>query len=67
MRARKQRAKPTLSNRSPAKRPMRRKTVIDKSSDSVDGANALSSPPDEFGPWFAAQSGRLPCDFELEL
>jgi hypothetical protein len=31
-----------------------------------DGTNA-AAPADDFGPWFAAQSGRLPPDFELEL
>jgi hypothetical protein len=67
MRARKRRAKRTLSNRSRAKRPVRQKTFIDKKSARADVANAMSSTPDGFGPWFAEQSGRLPPDFELDI
>jgi hypothetical protein len=28
---------------------------------------AQKSAPDDFGPWFSAQAGRLHCDFELDL
>ena len=66
MRARKRRAKPTLSSRSPAKRPART-AVIAKKPEKVDVGNAISSAPDGFGPWFAAQSGRLPAGFELDI
>jgi hypothetical protein len=62
MRARKRRAKP-----SPVKRPARQKAVIAKKSDRVDAADVMSSAPDDFGPWFAGQSGRLPSDFELDI
>jgi len=33
----------------------------------VNAALAVLAAPDDFGPWFAAQAGRLPKDFELEL
>jgi hypothetical protein len=33
----------------------------------INAAVAETAPPDDFGPWFAGQSGRLPTDFELDL
>ena len=36
-------------------------------SELVNAALAVLAAPDDFGPWFAAQAGRLPKDFELEL
>ncbi|HYS48520.1 MAG TPA: hypothetical protein VEM36_07090 [Xanthobacteraceae bacterium] len=45
----------------------RRKTGIGNDSDLINAALAVIAAPDDFGPWFAAQAGRLPRDFELEL
>jgi hypothetical protein len=45
----------------------RRRTGIGNDSDLVNAALAVIAAPDDFGPWFAAQAGRLPPDFELEL
>jgi hypothetical protein len=45
----------------------RDKTGLSNDSDLVNAALAVIAAPDDFGPWFAAQSGRLPKDFELEL
>ena len=45
----------------------RAKTGLGKDSELVNAALAVLAAPDDFGPWFAAQAGRLPKDFELEL
>jgi hypothetical protein len=45
----------------------RRKTGIGNDSDLINAALAVIAAPDDFGPWFAAQAGRLPADFELDL
>jgi hypothetical protein len=45
----------------------RSKTGLENDSDLVNAALAVIAAPDDFGPWFAAQAGRLPKDFELEL
>jgi len=45
----------------------RQKTGIGNNSDLINAALAVIAAPDDFGPWFAAQSGRLPPDFELGL
>ena len=45
----------------------RTKTGLKKNSELVNAALAVLAAPDDFGPWFAAQAGRLPKDFELEL
>ena len=45
----------------------RTKTGLDSDSELVNAALAVLAAPDDFGPWFAAQAGRLPKDFELEL
>jgi hypothetical protein len=45
----------------------RRKTGIGNDSDLINAALAVMAAPDDFGAWFAAQAGRLPKDFELEL
>ena len=45
----------------------RAKTGLDNDSELVNAALAVLAAPDDFGPWFAAQAGRLPKDFELEL
>jgi len=45
----------------------RDKTGLSSDSDLVNAALAVIAASDDFGPWFAAQSGRLPKDFELEL
>ncbi len=45
----------------------RTKTGLKNDSELVNAALALLAAPDDFGPWFAAQAGRLPEDFELEL
>ena len=45
----------------------RTKTGLDNDSELVNAALAVLAAPDDFGPWFAAQAGRLPKDFELEL
>lgn len=45
----------------------RTKTGLSNNSELVNAALAVLAAPDDFGPWFAAQAGRLPKDFELEL
>jgi hypothetical protein len=45
----------------------RTKTGLKNNSDLINAALAVIAAPDDFGPWFAAQAGRLPKDFELEL
>jgi hypothetical protein len=45
----------------------RAKTGLGNDSELVNAALAVLAAPDDFGPWFAAQAGRLPKDFELEL
>jgi hypothetical protein len=45
----------------------RAKTGFDSDSELVNAALAVLAAPDDFGTWFAAQAGRLPKDFELEL
>jgi len=45
----------------------RSKTGLKSDSELVNAALAVLAAPDDFGPWFAAQSGRLPKDFELEI
>jgi hypothetical protein len=45
----------------------RSKTGIGNDSDLINAALAVIAAPDDFGPWFAAQAGRLPEDFELDL
>jgi hypothetical protein len=45
----------------------REKTGLDNDSDLINAALAVIAAPDDFGPWFAAQAGRLPKDFELEI
>lgn len=45
----------------------REKTGIGNNSDLINAALAVIAAPDDFGPWFAAQAGRLPSDFELDL
>jgi hypothetical protein len=45
----------------------RSKTGLKNDSDLVNAALAMIAAPDDFGPWFSAQAGRLPKDFELEL
>jgi hypothetical protein len=45
----------------------RQKTGIGNDSDLINAALAVIAAPDDFGPWFAAQAGRLPPDFELDL
>jgi hypothetical protein len=45
----------------------RSKTGLNSNSELVNAALAVLAMPDDFGPWFAAQAGRLPKDFELEL
>jgi hypothetical protein len=45
----------------------RTKTGLSNDSELVNAALAVLAAPDDFGPWFAAQAGRLPRDFELEL
>ena len=45
----------------------RAKTGFASDSDLVNAALAMLAAPDDFGPWFASQAGRLPRDFELEL
>jgi hypothetical protein len=41
------------------------KTGINNDSELINAALAVIAAPDDFGPWFAAQTGRLPEDFEL--
>jgi hypothetical protein len=67
MRARKQCTTPSASNRRPAKRATREKAGVGKKSGRIDTAVLPSSAREDFGTWFAAQSGRLPRDFELDL
>jgi hypothetical protein len=43
------------------------KTGLNNDSELIDAALSVIAAPDDFGPWFAAQAGRLPKDFELEL
>ncbi len=43
------------------------KTGLENDSELVNAALAVLAAPDDFGPWFAAQAGRLPKDFELEI
>jgi hypothetical protein len=45
----------------------RRKTGIGNDSDLINAALAVIAAADDFGPWFAAQAGRLPAEFELDL
>jgi hypothetical protein len=45
----------------------RAKTGFRNDSDLVNAALAVIAAPDDFGPWFVSQAGRLPKDFELEL
>ncbi len=45
----------------------RTKTGLKSDSELVNAALAVLAAPDDFGPWFAAQAGRLAKDFELEL
>jgi hypothetical protein len=45
----------------------RAKTGLGNDSELVNAALAVLAAPDDFGPWFAAQGGRLPKDFELDL
>ena len=42
------------------------KTGLNNDSELINAALAVIAAPDDFGPWFAAQAGRLPKDFELE-
>lgn len=46
-------------------RAARAKTGLDSDSELINAALAVLAAPDDFGPWFAAQAGRLPKDFEL--
>ena len=43
------------------------KTGFENDSDLVNAALAVLAMPDDFGPWFVSQAGRLPKDFELAL
>jgi hypothetical protein len=45
----------------------RNKTGLINDSDLINAALAVLAAPDDFGPWFAAQAGRLPKEFELEF
>lgn len=45
----------------------RAKTGLENDSDLINAALAMIAAPDDFGPWFATQAGRLPKDFELDL
>ena len=45
----------------------RTKTGLGNDSELVNVALAVLAAPDDFGHWFAAQAGRLPKDFGLEL
>ncbi len=45
----------------------RTRTGLKNDSELVNAALAVLAAPDDFGPWFAAQAGRLPKDFELEI
>jgi hypothetical protein len=50
-----------------AKKPTRRIRKGGSEIPTVDVIDAVIDAPDDFGPWFAAQAGRLPVDFELDL
>ena len=43
------------------------RTGFKNDSDLINAALAVLAMPDDFGPWFVSQAGRLPKDFELEL
>ena len=43
------------------------RTGFKNDSDLVNAALAVLAVPDDFGPWFVSQAGRLPKHFELEL
>jgi hypothetical protein len=45
----------------------RAKTGLGNDSELVNAALAVLAAADDFGPWFAAQAGRLPKDFDLAL
>ena len=45
----------------------RMKTGLKTDSELINAALAMIAAPDDFGSWFAAQAGRLPKDFDLEL
>jgi hypothetical protein len=45
----------------------RARSGLGSDSELVNAALAVLAAPDDFGPWFATQAGRLPKDFELEL
>ena len=45
----------------------RAKTGLTSDSELVSAALAVIAASDDFGPWFAAQAGRLPKDFELDF
>ena len=45
----------------------RTKTGLNNDSELINAALAVLAAPDDFGPWFVTQAGRLPKDFELEL
>jgi hypothetical protein len=45
----------------------RAKTGLKNDSELVSAALAMIAASDDFGPWFAAQAGRLPRDFELDF
>ncbi len=45
----------------------RARTGLGNDSELVNAALAVLAAQDDFGPWFAAQAGRLPEDFALEL
>ena len=43
------------------------KTGLKNDSDLICAALAVIAASDDFGPWFAAQAGRLPKDFKLDF
>jgi hypothetical protein len=43
------------------------KTGLKNDSDLISAALAVIAASDDFGPWFAAQAGRLPKDFKLDF
>ena len=45
----------------------KRKSGIENESELVAAALAALAGADDFGPWFAAQAGRLPKDFALDF
>jgi len=45
----------------------RSRTGLNNDSELVNAALAVLAAPDDFGPWFAAQAGRLSKDFELAI